>query len=434
VLHRVFVVPGGTAYLLCNAYADPGVETVEEGKLDVLLLSAGKRVVPKQVQTPAGWEPVAGLLPDRKGGAREYRWRVSAYAGQALRIVVLDEDSRRGCHVVTSGFRLLSAGEFEAQEFSRFMVRLCRQRELRPASRYDSAHFTALSNADDAFSEVHLQSCELLYQLFYTHFRRKGFLLHDPPAKLMMAIFDSQPGFEAYLGRRMSPLITGIYHSDTNRLVVYDYGQNDAFLAAKERAERQRQQIGSQLTRQRYLETVQRLANEFRSSANIGTIMHEAAHQLSFNCGLLNRDGDVPGWLAEGLACYCEATDNGTWLGIGEPNPERLGALRQAASKNTHLIPVRDLVSSDAWLRDVKDGQTVLLGYAQSWALFSMLMEEQPKALQRYLSLISERRTSDARAADFLNGLKTDWKRLQSRHVSYINNLLQQQSRAASPR
>src|SRR5262249_56307768 len=98
------------------------------------------------------------------------------------------------------------------------------------APRPTPRHFTAISNADDEFTGQRLRDCETIYALFNDHFRRKGFAVQEPGARLMVAIFDSQPGFNAYLGRKMSPLVTGIYHTDTNRLVTYSYAQNEPSL------------------------------------------------------------------------------------------------------------------------------------------------------------------------------------------------------------
>jgi len=52
--------------------------------------------------------------------------------------------------------------------------------------------------------------------------------------------------------------------------------------------------------------------------------------------------------------------------------------------------------------------QRVLIGYAQSWALFRMLMEEQPRAMRQYFELIHPRRTPDHRLADFVEVFGTD--------------------------
>src|SRR5437868_7687046 len=106
------------------------------------------------------------------------------------------------------------------------------------------------------------------------------------------------------------------------------------------------------MDRLRYLDGVQRRARDYRAEINIATIMHEVAHQLSFNSGMLNRQGDVPGWLAEGLACYCEATANGSWQGIGEMNYARLRGLAEATRTKQPLLTLRELLSQDGWLHN----------------------------------------------------------------------------------
>ena len=428
LLHRTFVVPPGAGVLYCTAAAvRPRDCPPEEDSLDIALFAAGKRLIPKQVRGPEGWQTVSRLQALDGGRPREHIWNLSGLAGQTLRLALVDEDRRPGCHVWCSGFRIIPADVFEPRDFSRFMLTLTRDQKLPPAVRYDSEHFTALSTADDDFTTMRLHNCEVIYDLFYQHFRRKGFALQRPAGKLMVAVFDSPAGFEAYLGHKMPDGIVGIYHPKTNRLVVYDLGLNRAFVAAKRQAREQGRGIGSDMDRIRYIETVNREAREFRTDANIATIMHEVAHQLSFNAGMLNRDGmgdgAVPVWLAEGLACYCESTDNGAWQGIGEMNPERLHAL---AASQGRRIPLRDLITSDEWLH--KDFQTALVGYAQSWALFRMLMEERPQALRAYLALIYGRRTAEPRFQDFCQ-IFPDFRRLEVRYEEYMNELVEQYHR-----
>jgi hypothetical protein len=420
-LHRTFVVPPAGGVLYCRASAHMGRDcTLQDNDLDVVLLAAGKRVIPKRVRTLSGWQTVGRLQRPDHGKPREYVWHLDNYRGQTLRIALVDDDPRPGCHLWCAGFRVIPSDVFEPREFGRFMLHLTREQKLPPAARFDSEHFVALSTATDDLTTLELKSCELIYDCFYDHFRGKGFVLHRPSTKLMVAMFDSPAGFEAYVGQRMPDGIVGLYHPATNRLVVYDLGLNRAFVDSRRRAEEQAGHIGSDLERMREKERLKLRAGEVRTCANIATIMHEVAHQLSFNSGMLDRDADVPAWLAEGLACYCESTDNGAWQGIGEPNPERLAALAAAGG---HYIPIRDLISTDEWLR--RDFGTALLGYAESWALFRLLMEEHPHALRAYCALVSSRRAGQPRFQDF-SLCFPDFSRLEVRYYAYLNELVEE--------
>jgi hypothetical protein len=426
LLHRAFLVPPEAGVLRFRAYAARGERCPVDDRLDVVLMAAGKRVIPKLVRAPHGWQRVSRLLPAKKNQPQEYIWRIGDYVGQYLRIALIDEDNRPGCHVFCSGFEIIPGDEFERHDFSEFMLRLAEEQQLGPITRYESPHFLALSNAEESFSEMRLGNCELLYTLFWDHFRRKGFTLQSPQTKLMVAMFDSQAGFNAYLGRKESPLIIGMYHPLTNRFVVYDYGQNEIHLSLKSQAERQARQIDSHLDRQRSIEAVQRRAHDFRTGTNISTVMHEVAHQLSFNCGMLNREGDVSFWLSEGLACYCEATNNGSWQGIGAPNPLRCSSLISFLRNKGQLLDLRELVTRDDWMPSRRDDQTTLLAYAQSWALFRMLMEEQPQSVRSYLKEVYSRRNRDCRLQDFQQAFGHDFLGLQRRHKEYILGLIQQ--------
>src|SRR5262249_50075338 len=144
-------------------------------------------------------------------------------------------------------------------------------------------------------------------------------------------------------------------------------------------------------------------------------------------------EGDVAAWLAEGLACYCEATDNGAWQGIGEANPHRAASLAGPARGQGSFIPLKDLIGSDDWLRKAGRGDQILLGYAQSWALFQMLIEERPKALRRYLELIADRRTPDSRLADFVQTFG-DLTELEKSYQAYLREVVRQQVNRRRPR
>ncbi len=428
-LHRTFTVPPNAGALCFTAAAVHARGGDEGPPLDVELETDDGRRIVKQIRTDKGWQSAPKLLPLLKGRLREYRFPVGDLAGQTVCLTIADEDVRRGCHVICSGFRFETLNASNDRDFAEQMIQLVRDHKLSPVTRFDSRHFLALSNADDDFSNERLDNCETIYALFFDHFREKGFTVREPRAKLMVAIFDTQAGFEAYLGGKQSSALRGVYHPPSNRLVVYDYGQNRAFLSDKQLADRLARQAPSNLARERAIGSVSRTAATYRSDANIGTVMHEVAHQLSFNCGLLNREGDVPVWLAEGLACYCESTENGAWQGIGEPNSTRAATLAQALRAPTGLLPLRSLVENDDWIRKAKDTNQIVLGYAQSWALFSMLMEQRPKALRKYLALIESRRTPEHRLTDFAEIFGSDFAKFEAKYQAYVREVVREHVR-----
>src|SRR5262245_25844424 len=73
--------------------------------------------------------------------------------------------------------------EGEQGEFARFMATLTRDKNLPPPARYESKRFTAWSNATDEFTVMRLRNCEVLYDNFLAHFRRKGFAVREPATK-----------------------------------------------------------------------------------------------------------------------------------------------------------------------------------------------------------------------------------------------------------
>jgi hypothetical protein len=421
LLHRTFTLPADAEVVRFRAAAVRPAGARPGGALEVYLEAAGREYAPRQVRQGEKWEAAPALLAAEKGEPREYSWSVAKYAGRRVRIALVDSDDRPGCHVVAGGFAIGVRGAAAAARFAADMRKLQVKHNLGRMLRYDSRHFVALSNADPEDARYRLANCEVMYAAFFRHFRKKGFAVREPGEKLMVAIFRTQEGLEAYVGQRVSVAVTGLYHLKTNRLVVYDYGRNRGFAQAERRLEAEAKLGATDLERERRIVRTGRLLHDHKGDTNISTVMHEAAHQLSFNSGLMNRHGDVPLWLAEGLAVYCEATVKGSWQGIGEPNPARAAALARAAP-----MALRALVENDDWARKAKTVDGVLLGYSQSWALFRLLMEERPRQLRAYMKLARERRTPDHRLADFGEAFG-DLRKLERRYREYLREVAERE-------
>ncbi len=421
ILRHVFVVPRGAHFIRFHAHAAVAPGCAPDSRLNVLLLGAKNRVVPKQVRSGKQWVPAKGLLPPVNGQTNEYSWDVSAHVGKTLQIALIDQDDRPGCHVLCTGFRLEGPGGPEVEEFARHMKALVRDHKLTPVARYDSKHFTAWSNAAAEFTRERLRNCEALYADFLAHFRGKGFAVKAPAGRLMVAVFDSQAGFDAYFGTKMPGSLVGIYHPKSNHLVIYDIHHNRGLADGKRQAEKISREIPFDIDRVQFIGGVERQIRAFAETTNVSATIHEAAHQISFNCGMLNRHGDVAPWVAEGLATYCEPCVNGSWQGPGAPNYERVRVLAAGLRGKGRLVPLTALVGGDDWR---KDGATLLTGYAQSWALFRMLMEERPRALRAYLDLIRDRRTADHRLTDFRQAFGPDLSALERRHQEYVREMV----------
>lgn len=423
LLHRTFTLPPHAVAVHFSAAALSADELLPSRGLEIVLEGANRSFAPRELRQGENWVPAPTLLPPQNRRLREYRFLVDRFAGRKVRLALIDSDDTPGNYLIATGFKILTQDDLNARQFLADIQKLQKTNGLGKMQRYDTRHFFALSNADAAYTEYRLHNCETLYPLFFAHFRKKGFSVRPPAEKMMVAIFNSQDEFEAYLGQKLGSSVTGLYHTPTNRLLVYDYASNRAFVEGKKRFDEVARAGVNDLDRERRTLILGRHVRDRRDDTNISTIMHEVAHQLSFNGGLFNRQGDVPVWLAEGLAVYCESTRKGAWQGIGEANPHRATVLARAINDKKDLLSIRDLVRNDDWIRKAHLVEQVVLGYSQSWALFRLLIEERPAQLKTYLQTIYPRKTPEHRFADFVSAFGSDLTRLERRYADFLREI-----------
>src|SRR5262249_48945167 len=108
-LHRMVTVPPGAGVLRCTAHVVRGTNHAANPDLNIVVFAAGKKILPRLAQAEREWQESKEIQPAVKGKPREYVWRVSHLVGQNLRIVLIDDDKRPGCHLSCSGFRFQSA-------------------------------------------------------------------------------------------------------------------------------------------------------------------------------------------------------------------------------------------------------------------------------------------------------------------------------------
>ncbi|MGO8897364.1 MAG: DUF1570 domain-containing protein [Isosphaeraceae bacterium] len=237
----------------------------------------------------------------------------------------------------------------EAAEIAK-VEKLARDARLGPLHNTRSAHFLAVGDAPESHQRQALTLCEALGEAFLVHFRGRGLTVEYPDRRLTVIALRDQDSYAALLGEVPGKDVGGHYDLETNRLVIFDFRSQQEAIAA--RAER----------------------------VNLFTLVHETAHQLSFNTGILNRQVDLPVCVSEGLATYVELWRPGAKNAIGGVNRPRIEALRQAVD----WIRIGELLVDDTAF----EPKTEQLAYAESWLLVHYLLRassRQPR-FRQYLA------------------------------------------------
>jgi Protein of unknown function (DUF1570) len=250
-------------------------------------------------------------------------------------------------------------GATDAEEIAK-VEKLARDARLGSLHHTRSAHFLAVGDAPEPHQRQALTLCEALGEAFLVHFRRRGFTLEYPDRRLTVIALRDQDSYAALLGEAPGKDVGGHYDLETNRLVIFDFRPQQEALAAQ------------------------------AARVNLFTLVHETAHQLSFNTGILNRQADVPVCVSEGLATYVELWRPGVKNAIGGVNRPRMEALRQAVD----WIQIGDLLADDTAF-EPKTGQ---LAYAESWLLVHYLLRagaRQPRFRQYLAELPGSNKPAD---------------------------------------
>ncbi|WP_310820631.1 DUF1570 domain-containing protein [Stratiformator vulcanicus] len=229
-------------------------------------------------------------------------------------------------------------------------------------------HYVIASSAAPEFTDWCETTLERFLNVFTRYWDRDPLELHEPEFPLAAIIFSDQAAFAQYaradIGDAAATTI-GYYSIRSNRIVFSDLSARFRGRQVKSRAE------------------MNRLLSA--SSANVATVIHEATHQIAFNCGVHIRYADNPMWMTEGFAMFCETPDlrsTSGWRTIGDVNRARLPALRGAS------LDIDRLISSDDPLRDASTARTA---YAESWALTYFLAKARRGKYREYLEAIGSK-------------------------------------------
>ncbi|HEV2968941.1 MAG TPA: DUF1570 domain-containing protein [Pirellulales bacterium] len=286
---------------------------------------------------------------------------------------------------------------------------------------YTTAHYVICHNTSRAYAQWVGALYERLYTAFLNYWRNRGFKIHDPDLPLLVLVFATRDGYAAQvqpeLGASASAIIA-FYSLRSNRVTMYD-------LTGVESLRRKGDTRGSP-------HEINLMLARPEAEAMVATIIHEATHQLAFNCGLQTRFADIPLWILEGLAVYFETPDLGNskgWKTIGAVNRARLDRFGEYYQTRRPKKSLLSLISDDTRFRDP---QQAVDAYAEAWALNYYLIHQKPKEFLAYMELMAAKKTLvvpppeqrvELRIKEFKTAFGDDLDRLDADFVKFMQRL-----------
>jgi hypothetical protein len=278
-----------------------------------------------------------------------------------------------------------------------------------------TAHYVIFYNTSRDYAAWCGALFERLYMAFTNFWTRKGFALKPPEFPLVAIVFADQTSYEKFardeLGDTVRAII-GYFSLRTNRMTMFDL-TGVAGLARVGRG-------GSAAQ-------INRILAQPEAERTVATVVHEATHQIAFNCGLHTRYSDCPQWFSEGIALYFETPDLSSakgWSTIGAVNRTRLTRFQEYAAKRPSDSLV-SLLRDDKRLRDTEHG---LDAYAEAWALTYFLLKQHPKQYVAYLKALSAKKPVEwddpqTRVREFQQAFGEDLRKLDTEFTRYMLRL-----------
>ena len=243
---------------------------------------------------------------------------------------------------------------------------------------HKTAHYLIFHDTSRTYAHWCGALFERLYLAFTNYWSRKGLKLSEPEFPLVAIVFADQPSYvrfsQAELGEAAGSIV-GYFSLRTNRMTMFD-------LTGLESLDQFRNGRGSRINL---------ILAQPEARRTVSTIIHEATHQIAFNCGLHNRYSDCPLWFTEGIAVYFETPDlqsSKGWRGIGEVNRSRLAQFREYM-RNRPDDSLQTLIADDRRFRDPKQN---LDAYAEAWALTYYLIRRHPRKYIAYMKMLSAKK------------------------------------------
>jgi hypothetical protein len=242
---------------------------------------------------------------------------------------------------------------------------------------HNSTNYIVCFNTTRTYAEWTSSLLERLQKAFITYWKRQGSDVKPPEQPLVVLVFSDEGSYAAYAQKELGPAVSniiGYYSLQSNRIIMYDLTGLQALAS------------GSRGSMRDITVTLSQPAAE----PLVATIVHEATHQISYNCGMQTRLAANPLWVSEGLAMYFETPDLSStrgWSGIGNVNYSRLDRFSDNL-QNNRAAPLKLMIESDELFRKP---ETAVDSYAQAWAWTYYLIKWKPKQYAAYLRMVHDK-------------------------------------------
>ena len=259
----------------------------------------------------------------------------------------------------------------------------------------ETSHWLIAHHADPKWVDATAKMLERTHDLFFEQFKKAGFEPQPLGQKLVCVLLGKQEQFVQYLER----VRDSVGQSPPAEPPVAEPGK------AKPRAG-----LGSYSERTNRIQMCDIRAmlpqpNRTRDTArleleNVARTAHEAAHQLSFNTGILQQHVGYPMWLGEGLAANFEFSDAEKPFGplTGNLSP-RAARLKQLCADGK-VVPLKQMVTMSPYEAHQPENKGPT--YVQGWGLFRFLFTERPRQLKQYLAALADRPRGPVRRSEVL--------------------------------
>lgn len=275
---------------------------------------------------------------------------------------------------------------------------------------HSTDHYVIVTNTSQAYAKWCGGVLERLRQAIFNFWKTRDLELTSPEFPLPVIILSRKEDFGKLAVYDRTPASAqgqGYYLITGNRVVLYDLTADGGASAAKSIADVQR-----------------KLA---RSPYSVGTVVHEATHQIAFNCGVHTRYADNPLWLTEGLAMYFETPDltgRRGWRTVGKVSQVRLRQFRDYVSKRRAANSLETLLRDNSRL---VDSEQAIDAYAESWALTHFLIRSRGRQYSAFVRRHAHRPrlkfdSPDARLAAFTSEFG-ELPILEKQFLNYVRRL-----------